>query len=85
MKLCHCYLKASHLVAHSVQNLRGRKSFYFKQQYFVWDNASQSSKLQDMLKIWGTWISLGPPNLRLCSHPTSLPPLWAGQFMLDCF
>jgi len=26
-----------------------------EQQYFVWDTASQSTKPQDMLDIWGPW------------------------------
>jgi len=25
------------------------------QQYFVWDTASESTKRQDMLKVWGVW------------------------------
>jgi len=37
-----------------------------EQQYFVWDTASQSTKWQDMPKVWGAWPSW-LPWLRLCS------------------
>jgi len=32
-----------------------------EQQYFVWDTASQSTKLLYVLNIWGVW-PLGPPG-----------------------
>jgi len=31
-----------------------------EQQHFVWDTASQSTKQQDMLEIWGTWPPWAP-------------------------
>jgi len=33
-----------------------------KQQYFVWDTASQSTKLQDMLEIWRGMAPVAPPG-----------------------
>jgi len=37
-----------------------------EQQYFVWDTASQSTKLLDVLKVWGAW----PPGLPLATSMT---------------
>jgi len=31
-----------------------------EQQYFVCDTASQSTKLEDILEIWGTMVPLAP-------------------------
>jgi len=43
---------------------------FSEQRYFVWDNASQSTKRQKMLEIWGRapWS----PWLRLCPRATYL-------------
>jgi len=37
-----------------------------KQQYFVWDTASQSTKRQDLLELWGA-MALFPPPGYACS------------------
>jgi len=39
-----------------------------EQQYFVWDNASQSTKRQGMLEVWGACGPIGCPWLRLCQE-----------------
>jgi len=39
------------------RKLWGAKS---EQQYFVWETASQSTKLQGMLEIWGGMAPLAP-------------------------
>jgi len=40
-----------------------------EQQRFVWDTASQSTKRQNMIKIWGTWSPWPPGYVYGCEHP----------------
>ena len=39
-----------------------------KQQYYVWDTASRSTKREDMQEIWGVNGPFGPPCLLLCAE-----------------